>query len=116
MDEPFGALDAQTREIMQELILNVFQYERTTIVFVTHDVDEAIYLGERVVVMAPRPGRIHSIHKVPFSGGRVPAWRMEPEFLGLKQEILNRIRQTAGIDLDPTTFAKLRSQAAQSLS
>ena len=58
MDEPFGALDAQTREVMHDLILHVHRLERTTIVFVTHDVEEAIYLGHRVVLMAPRPGRI----------------------------------------------------------
>jgi NitT/TauT family transport system ATP-binding protein len=62
MDEPFGALDAQTREVMHDLILHVHRLERTTIVFVTHDVEEAIYLGHRVVLMAPRPGRIDTIY------------------------------------------------------
>ena len=60
MDEPFGALDAQTREVMHDLIRHVFKLERATIVFVTHDVEEAIYLGQRVVLLAPRPGRINS--------------------------------------------------------
>jgi len=60
MDEPFGALDAQTREVMHELILHLFTIERTTIVFVTHDVEEAVYLADRVVVLAPHPGRIDS--------------------------------------------------------
>ncbi len=66
MDEPFGALDAQTREVMHDLIQYVFLLEKSTIVFVTHDVEEAIYLGQRVVVMAPRPGRIDSIYDVPL--------------------------------------------------
>ena len=61
MDEPFGALDAQTREVMHDLILHVFNLEKTTIVFVTHDVEEAIYLGQRVVRdgAAPRAHRQH---------------------------------------------------------
>ena len=70
MDEPFGALDAQTREVMHDLILHVFNLEKTTIVFVTHDVEEAIYLGQRVVLMAPRPGRIDSIYHVPLPAER----------------------------------------------
>ena len=64
MDEPFGALDAQTREVMHDLILHIHRTEKTTVVFVTHDVEEAIYLGQRVVLMQPRPGRIHSIFPV----------------------------------------------------
>ena len=70
MDEPFGALDAQTREVMHDLILHVHRLERTTIVFVTHDVEEAIYLGHRVVLMAPRPGRIDSVYDVPLPAKR----------------------------------------------
>ena len=66
MDEPFGALDAQTREVMHDLILHVCRLEGCTVVFVTHDVDEAIYLGRRVVLMAPRPGRIDSVYEVPL--------------------------------------------------
>src|SRR6185437_5971097 len=66
MDEPFGALDAQTREVMHDLILHVSALEGVTVVFVTHDVEEAIYLGQRVLLMAPQPGRIDSIHQVPL--------------------------------------------------
>ena len=60
MDEPFGALDAQTREEMQELLLLVRLHWQTTILFVTHDVDEAIFLSDRVIVMTPRPGRVRA--------------------------------------------------------
>ena len=63
MDEPFGALDAQTREVMHDLIRHVHRLEKSTILFVTHDVEEAIYLGSRIVLMAPRPGRIDSIYE-----------------------------------------------------
>ncbi len=113
MDEPFGALDAQTREIMHELILTVFQQERTTIVFVTHEVDEAIYLGQRVVVMAPRPGRIDSIYEVPFGEERSPRLRLSPEFLAFKEGILDRIRKTSGMEVDLLTLAQLRRSASE---
>ena len=79
MDEPFGALDAQTREVMHDLILHVHRLERTTIVFVTHDVEEALYLGQRVVLMAPRPGRIDSVYDVPL-----PAHRRQDMKLGAR--------------------------------
>jgi NitT/TauT family transport system ATP-binding protein len=64
MDEPFAALDAQTRSIMQDELLRVWQAERRTVIFITHNVDEAIYLADRVVVMTPRPGRIRRVIEV----------------------------------------------------
>ena len=100
MDEPFGALDAQTREVMHDLILHVSKLEKTTIVFVTHDVEEAIYLGQRVVVMAPRPGRIDSIVKVDLPDKRNQDMKLSPRFLQQKKEILTRIRETAGMHTD----------------
>ena len=114
MDEPFGALDAQTREVMHDLIRHVYQLEKTTIVFVTHDVEEALYLGQRVVVMAPRPGRIDSIIEVPFGLAREQELKLAPEFIALKRQILERIRATSGIKTDLDQLQKLtRSNASE---
>ena len=100
MDEPFGALDAQTREVMHDLILHVSKLEKTTIVFVTHDVDEAIYLGQRIVLMAPRPGRVDTIYPVDLPAQRDQDMKLSPGFLQQKREILVRIRETAGMRTD----------------
>jgi NitT/TauT family transport system ATP-binding protein len=107
MDEPFGALDAQTREVMHDLIRHVYRLEKMTVVFVTHDVEEAIYLGQRVVVMAPRPGRIDSIVDVPFGMDRDQDLKLAPEFAGVKRRILERIRETSGVRTDLEQLAKL---------
>jgi NitT/TauT family transport system ATP-binding protein len=107
MDEPFGALDAQTREVMHDLIRYVHRLEKATIVFVTHDVEEAIYLGGRVVLMAPRPGRIDTVYEVPFGDQRTQDLKNAPEFLQLKREILNRIRETSGMKTDLEQLQRL---------
>jgi NitT/TauT family transport system ATP-binding protein len=107
MDEPFGALDAQTREVMHDLIRHVYLLEKTTVVFVTHDVEEAIYLGRRVVVMAPRPGRIDSVIDVPFGTDRAQDLKLSPEFTALKRQILDRIRETSGMKTDLEQLEKL---------
>ena len=112
MDEPFGALDAQTREVMHELIAHVHRLERTTVVFVTHDVEEAIYLGSRVVLMAPRPGRIDTVFEVPLPARRQPEMKHAPEFLALKRLILERIRATTGMDTDHELLERLSAAAA----
>ena len=111
MDEPFGALDAQTREVMHDLILFVSKLEKTTIIFVTHDVEEAIYLGQRVVVMAPRPGRIDSIVDVNLPAQRDQDMKHSPEFLQQKKQILARIRETAGMHTDYELLARMTLQA-----
>ena len=111
MDEPFGALDAQTREVMHDLIRHVYLLEKTTVIFVTHDVEEALYLGQRVVVMAPRPGRIDSIVDVPFGTEREQGLKLGPEFNELKRQILERIRETSGIKTDLDQLAKLTRAA-----
>lgn len=113
MDEPFGALDAQTREVMHDLILHVSKLEKPTVVFVTHDVEEAIYLGHRVVVMAPRPGRIDRIFEVPFAHPRHQDLKLDPEFLHLKRKILERIRETSGMKTDLAQLEKLTRRAEQ---
>lgn len=112
MDEPFGALDAQTREVMHDLILHIHRIEKTTIVFVTHDVDEAIYLGQRVVLMQPRPGRIHSIYPVPLPKERNQEMKHAPEFRALKAEILARIRESSGMATDQELLDKLSRKAS----
>jgi NitT/TauT family transport system ATP-binding protein len=111
MDEPFGALDAQTREVMHDLILHVSMLEKTTIIFVTHDVEEAIYLGQRVVVMAPRPGRIDSIYQVNLPNQRNQDMKHSPQFLQQKREILTRIRETAGMHTDYELLERMTQQA-----
>jgi len=112
MDEPFGALDAQTREVMHDLIAHVHRQERSTIVFVTHDVEEALYLGHRVVLMAPRPGRIDTVYEVPLPHRRMQDMRLSPEFLRLKREVLERIRETSGMKTDLDLLEKLSQQAS----
>ncbi len=113
MDEPFGALDAQTREVMHDLILHVHKLERTTIAFVTHDVEEAIYLADRVVLMAPRPGRIDSIYAVPLPAVREQDMKHTSEFLALKKEILARIRETSGMKTDQDLLDRLNLGSTQ---
>ncbi len=95
MDEPFGALDAQTREEMQELMLLLQRHEPPTVLFVTHDVDEAIYLSGRVLVFSPRPGRIVRDVSVPFGPGqeRTLDLKLTPEFVQLKRELFQLLHR-----------------------
>ena len=92
MDEPFGALDHQTRELMQELLLGIWEGERTTVLFVTHDIDEAIFMGSRAVVMSARPGRIKCDIGVPLPHPRHYAMKTTPAFTGLKARLTEEIR------------------------
>ena len=96
MDEPFGALDAQTRGDMQELLLRIWDETASTILFVTHDVDEAIYLADHIYVLCARPGTI--IEDVPVSFGRPrdPAMKQEKEFHDLQQHVLACLRRAPG--------------------
>jgi ABC-type nitrate/sulfonate/bicarbonate transport system ATPase subunit len=91
LDEPFGALDSQTRFAMQQWLLSVWEREGRTIVFVTHDIDESVYLSDRVVVMSPRPGRIRRILEVPIPRPRPVSCLTTPEFAAIKREILDII-------------------------
>lgn len=88
MDEPFGALDSQTRLQMQQLLLQVWGNSKKTVVFVTHDIDEAILLADRIYVMGARPGRIKEILQVPIERPRSLEVVMEPEFICMKRHIL----------------------------
>ncbi|WP_295455373.1 ABC transporter ATP-binding protein, partial [uncultured Pseudophaeobacter sp.] len=95
MDEPLGALDALTREKMQSLVLKLWKETGKTIILITHSVEEALLLGERLIVMAPRPGRIHTEYRLPFAELGVNADLREvkkhPEFGPRREEILNMI-------------------------
>lgn len=92
MDEPFGALDAQTRSLMQEELLSIWDNLRPTVVFVTHDIEEAIFLADRVVVMQALPGKIAREFAVPFARPRAPEIMDEPTFIELRREIADIIR------------------------
>jgi NitT/TauT family transport system ATP-binding protein len=87
LDEPFGALDAQTKRHLQDFLRVVWQRTRATILMVTHDVEEAIYLSSRIYVMAARPGRIAERIEVPFGVNRSPAIKRDPRFLDLRDEL-----------------------------
>lgn len=86
MDEPFGALDAQTRETMQDFLTALWERIGATIIFVTHDIEEAVMLGTRLVVMSPRPGRVSLDELVPLARPRHRDMTASPEFLMLKQQ------------------------------
>lgn len=96
MDEPFGALDALTRVHMQEQLLQTWLKERRTVMFVTHDVDEAVFLASRVVVMAARPGRIHKIVPVNLPYPRTEEMRLSPEFAALRAEVWESVYHQPG--------------------
>ena len=91
MDEPFGALDAQTREHLQELTEEIWQATRKTVFYVTHNLSEAVYLGERVIVMHPNPGRIHDIVSVDLPRPRDP---LSTEFVDIQRYLSEAIRTT----------------------
>lgn len=93
MDEPFGALDAQTRTIMQELLVTLWQRTPKTILFVTHDIDEALFLGDRVYVMTARPGRIKQILDVKLPRPRSFETTTESEFIQQKRIIFEAIKE-----------------------
>jgi len=94
MDEPFGALDAQTRSLMQEELLSIWQRTRKTVVFVTHDVQEAVYLAERIAVMTARPGRIKTIVDSRFQE-KGPGLLKSPAFVEKVDDVWNLVRQEA---------------------
>ncbi|MFQ5594581.1 MAG: ABC transporter ATP-binding protein [Anaerolineae bacterium] len=92
LDEPFGALDALTRMELQEWLLEVWEQFKHTIIFITHDVDEAIFLSDRVYVMTPRPGRVRDVVAVELNRPRERAMENAPEFVRLRGRLLSTLR------------------------
>ncbi len=103
MDEPFGALDAQTRGRMQELLLDIWGRIRTTVVFVTHDIDEALFLADRILVMSPRPGRFIEDLRLDFARPRRAELLTSPAFTHLKRHCLELLRHEEGRELPRLT-------------
>ena len=93
MDEPFAALDAQTREFMQEELLKIWTKARKTVVFITHQINEAIYLADRVVVMSSRPGRVKDVFRIPFERPRTLSLKREPRFLEIEDAIWQLVEE-----------------------
>jgi ABC-type nitrate/sulfonate/bicarbonate transport system ATPase subunit len=95
MDEPFGALDAQTRAVMQDLVLDIRKKEKTTALLITHDIDEAVYLADRIFVMTARPGKFKAEIAVPFGEDRDETTRDAPEFFELRKQVSHLLHDEA---------------------
>jgi len=100
MDEPFGALDAQTRNILQDELLRIWSETKKTIIFITHNVDEAVYLGDRVLVLTKRPAKIKKEFKINLSRRRK---RTNLEFVMLRKDILEELMEEINIQSPPST-------------
>jgi ABC-type nitrate/sulfonate/bicarbonate transport system ATPase subunit len=97
MDEPLAALDAQTRIVMQQELLRIWREARATVIYITHDIGEALALAHRVVVMTARPGRIKAVVAVPFAGERkIVELRRRPDFGALEMEIWQMVAEEVG--------------------
>jgi NitT/TauT family transport system ATP-binding protein len=92
MDEPFGALDAQTRVLLQEEVARISAETKKTVLFVTHSIEEAVFLGDRIVVMSARPGRIRAEYTVPIDRPRTPETRSLPTFITLTQDLWHTLK------------------------
>jgi NitT/TauT family transport system ATP-binding protein len=110
MDEPFGALDAQTREEMQQLTALLSRHEGTTVLMVTHDVDEALFLSTRTLVFSPRPGKIIDDINVPFGEVRTLDLKMTPEFISLKRHMFGLLRRESDSNRNDYLQRLLRAQ------
>jgi len=93
MDEPFGALDSQTRTVMQEILTNMWQQLQLSVLFITHDIEEAIFLSEKVYVMTSRPGRIKAEIPIPLPRPRTPEMMSSPTFHALVRQLKSLIRE-----------------------
>jgi NitT/TauT family transport system ATP-binding protein len=108
MDEPFGALDAQTREDMQEMMLLLSKTEGISVIFVTHDLEEAVYLASRILVFSPRPGRLVADLKVPYLIDRPATLKVHPDFLAIKRQLVDMLEasKTPGQKWDKEALLK----------
>ncbi len=108
MDEPFGALDAQTREDMQEMMLLLSKTEGISVIFVTHDLEEAVYLASRILVFSPRPGRLVADLKVPYLIDRPATLKIHPDFLAIKRQLVDMLEasKTPGQKWDKEALLK----------
>ena len=93
LDEPFGALDQQTRGLMQEMLETLWREKRRTVLLVTHDVEEALFLADRVVLMSARPGRVLGEYACPFERPRLPELKSDPAFTSLKGQVSAELRR-----------------------
>lgn len=93
MDEPFGALDVQTRDILQDELLGIWSKEKKTVLFVTHSIEEAIYLSDRIAVITPRPAKLDQLIEVPFGRPRNESMKSLPAFLKLRGEIWKKLKE-----------------------
>jgi NitT/TauT family transport system ATP-binding protein len=94
MDEPFAALDAQTREFMQAELLKIWSEARKTVLFITHQINEAVYLADRVAVMSARPGKVKGVVTVPFERPRVLSLKRDPKFLEIEETIWQMVEES----------------------
>jgi NitT/TauT family transport system ATP-binding protein len=94
MDEPFAALDAQTREFMQAELLKIWSEARKTVLFITHQINEAVFLADRVTVMSARPGRVKGVVKIPFARPRGLGLKRAPEFLEIEESIWQMVEES----------------------
>ena len=99
MDEPFGSLDAQTRIILQEELLNIWRAERKTVLFVTHDIDEAILLSDRIIVLSDRPGKIQQSIRIPLDRPREMILKDNPKFMEIRWQIWTLLEKAVRKDL-----------------
>jgi NitT/TauT family transport system ATP-binding protein len=95
MDEPFAALDAQTRELMQAELLKIWAEAHKTVLFITHQINEAVYLADRVAVLSPRPGRLKAVVRIPFERPRPLSLKREPRFLEMEDAIWKLVEEEA---------------------
>jgi ABC-type nitrate/sulfonate/bicarbonate transport system ATPase subunit len=98
MDEPFGALDEQTRRLLQEQLLRIWDQERKTVIFITHSMEEAVLLGDRVMLMTPRPGRVKEIIDVPLKRPRGQETEKSTTFVEIKEYLWENLRSMQVLD------------------